>query len=133
MTPNSQQEMCNLQPGFHILAKPTGSICNLDCKYCYFLSKEMLYPGSQFRMADEMLETYIRQAIQEAFFHHLDRPTKIVAELLRRDRTPAEVMQILSAEESRLKSTKVGAGRNDPCPCGSGRKYSSSALERHSK
>jgi uncharacterized protein len=46
---------------FHLLAKPTGAICNLDCKYCFFLSKEMLYPGSRFRMADELLETYIRQ------------------------------------------------------------------------
>ena len=41
---------------FHLLAKPTGAICNLDCKYCFFLSKEMLYPGSRFRMADELLE-----------------------------------------------------------------------------
>src|SRR4249919_3063523 len=49
---------------FHLLAKPTGAICNLDCKYCFFLSKEMLYPGSRFRMADEMLETYIRQLLE---------------------------------------------------------------------
>jgi uncharacterized protein len=49
---------------FHLLAKPTGAICNLDCKYCFFLSKEMLYPGSRFRMADELLETYIRQYIE---------------------------------------------------------------------
>ena len=54
----------NLQPAFHVLAKPTGSICNLDCKYCYFLSKEMLYPNSQFRMADDVLESYVRQIIQ---------------------------------------------------------------------
>jgi sulfatase maturation enzyme AslB (radical SAM superfamily) len=46
MTVNSQLETSDLQPAFHILAKPTGSICNLDCKYCYFLSKEMFYPGS---------------------------------------------------------------------------------------
>jgi len=49
---------------FHLLAKPTGAICNLDCSYCFFLSKEMLYPGSRFRMADELLETYIRQLIE---------------------------------------------------------------------
>ena len=49
--------------GFHLLAKPTGAICNLDCTYCFFLSKEMLYPGSRFRMADALLETYIRQLI----------------------------------------------------------------------
>jgi uncharacterized protein len=51
-------------PGFHLLAKPAGAICNLDCTYCFFLSKELLYPGSRFRMADELLETYIRQLIE---------------------------------------------------------------------
>jgi serine-type anaerobic sulfatase-maturating enzyme len=49
---------------FHLLAKPTGAVCNLDCAYCFFLSKEMLYPGSAFRMADDLLETYIRQLIE---------------------------------------------------------------------
>ena len=49
---------------FHLLAKPTGAVCNLDCAYCFFLSKEMLYPGSRFRMADELLEEYIRQLIE---------------------------------------------------------------------
>jgi uncharacterized protein len=51
-------------PGFHLLAKPTGAICNLACRYCFFLSKEALYPGSRFRMSDELLETYIRQLIE---------------------------------------------------------------------
>ena len=51
-------------PAFHLLAKPTGATCNLDCEYCFFLSKEMLYPGSRFRMADELLEQYIRQLIE---------------------------------------------------------------------
>ncbi len=27
-------------PGFHLMAKPTGAICNLGCKYCFFLSKK---------------------------------------------------------------------------------------------
>jgi uncharacterized protein len=49
---------------FHLLAKPTGAVCNLDCSYCFFLSKEMLYPGSRFRMADELLETYLRHLIE---------------------------------------------------------------------
>jgi uncharacterized protein len=49
---------------FHLLAKPTGAVCNLDCSYCFFLSKEMLYPGSRFRMADELLEEYVRQLIE---------------------------------------------------------------------
>lgn len=51
-------------PRFHVLVKPTGATCNLDCAYCFFLSKEMLYPGSRFRMADDLLETYIRQLIE---------------------------------------------------------------------
>ena len=49
---------------FPLLAKPTGAVCNLDCSYCFFLSKEMLYPGSRFRMADELLEEYLRQLIE---------------------------------------------------------------------
>ena len=54
----------NAPPGYHVLAKPTGAVCNLDCKYCFFLSKEMLYPGSRFRMADELLELYIKQLLE---------------------------------------------------------------------
>lgn len=50
-------------PYFHVLAKPTGAICNLDCMYCFFLSKEALYPGSRFRMSDEVLEAYIGQLV----------------------------------------------------------------------
>ncbi|MCB0064508.1 MAG: anaerobic sulfatase maturase [Caldilineaceae bacterium] len=49
---------------FHVMTKPRGAICNLDCKYCYFLAKEMMYPGSRFRMADELLESYTRQYIE---------------------------------------------------------------------
>jgi uncharacterized protein len=49
---------------FHVLAKPTGAVCNLDCKYCFFLSKETLYPGSDFRMADDLLELYISQLLE---------------------------------------------------------------------
>jgi uncharacterized protein len=51
-------------PSFHVLAKPTGPICNLDCSYCFFLSKEALYPGERFRMTDELLETYLRQLVE---------------------------------------------------------------------
>jgi uncharacterized protein len=50
-------------PAYHVLAKPTGAICNLDCKYCFFLSKEAMYPGSRFCMPDEVLEAYIQQIL----------------------------------------------------------------------
>ena len=46
------------------MAKPTGAICNLDCEYCFFLSKEALYPGSPFRMQNDVLEAYIQQVIE---------------------------------------------------------------------
>jgi uncharacterized protein len=48
---------------FHVLAKPTGAICNLDCEYCFFLTKEALYPGDRFRMSDEVLEAYVTQLL----------------------------------------------------------------------
>jgi uncharacterized protein len=54
----------NAPPTFHLLAKPSGSTCNLDCTYCFFLSKEALYPGSTHRMSHATLETYIRQLLE---------------------------------------------------------------------
>jgi uncharacterized protein len=50
-------------PRFHVMAKPTGAVCNLACSYCFFLDKEELYPGSGFRMSDELLERYVEQLI----------------------------------------------------------------------
>ncbi len=58
--------MATLTP-FHVLAKPTGPICNLDCKYCFYLEKENLYPGRRSKdswaMPEPVLETYIREYI----------------------------------------------------------------------
>ena len=51
-------------PGFHLLAKPSGSTCNIDCTYCFFLSKEALYPNEKSRMSEATLETYIRQLLE---------------------------------------------------------------------
>jgi uncharacterized protein len=49
---------------FHLLTKPIGPICNLDCKYCFYLEKQKLYPDeTQWRMSDAVLEEYIRQYI----------------------------------------------------------------------
>jgi len=54
----------DILPAFHVMAKPTGSRCNLDCAYCFFLKKEWLYPGSDFKMSDEIMESYIRQTLE---------------------------------------------------------------------
>ncbi len=51
-------------PAFHVMAKPTGARCNLHCDYCFFLEKERLYPGSGFRMSDEVMAAYIAQTVQ---------------------------------------------------------------------
>jgi uncharacterized protein len=50
---------------FHVLTKPVGPICNLDCKYCFYLEKEKMYPGEKsWRMSDAVLEKYIFDYIQ---------------------------------------------------------------------
>jgi len=49
---------------FHVMVKPIGAICNLDCAYCYYLEKEHLYPeGEQFRMPWKVLRSFVRQYI----------------------------------------------------------------------
>jgi uncharacterized protein len=57
------------------------------------------------------------------FFGHVDFPMKLMAGLIRRNRQADEVMALLAAEESKWAALFAQAGRNDPCPCGSGRKY----------
>ncbi len=50
---------------FHVMTKPVGPICNLDCTYCFYLEKEKLFGRTEkFRMSDEALEKYIREYIQ---------------------------------------------------------------------
>lgn len=52
------------ETGFHIMTKPIGPICNLDCKYCFYLEKENLYPQTkQWAMSPEVLERYVDQYI----------------------------------------------------------------------
>ncbi len=49
---------------FHVMTKPIGPICNLDCRYCFYLQKEDLFPGNRrWAMSDEVLERYIRDYI----------------------------------------------------------------------
>jgi serine-type anaerobic sulfatase-maturating enzyme len=74
-TPGPVLTVPGAPPAFHVMAKPTGALCNLDCEYCFFLSKEMLYPGSRFRMAEELQETYVRQLLEA----HARSPEVVVA------------------------------------------------------
>ncbi|MCV2395159.1 anaerobic sulfatase maturase [Actinotalea sp. M2MS4P-6] len=51
---------------FSVLAKPTGAACNLDCTYCFFLSKELLYDHDSQRMSEEGLETYLANLLDSS-------------------------------------------------------------------
>lgn len=57
--------MAKASRDFQVFVKPTGSICNLGCHYCYYLKKEFLYPEREsFCMPDIILEEYIVQHIE---------------------------------------------------------------------
>jgi uncharacterized protein len=49
---------------FQVFVKPVGGVCNLRCSYCYYLEKKNIYPGSQLKMSDEVLEMYILQHLE---------------------------------------------------------------------
>ncbi len=46
------------------MAKPRGAICNLECKYCFYLDKKALYPDSNHMMSDEVLSSFTKQYIE---------------------------------------------------------------------
>lgn len=52
----------------YVMSKPVGSLCNLSCKYCYYLEKSHLYKRHEdhrnFLMSEETLEEFIRQYIE---------------------------------------------------------------------
>lgn len=87
---------------FQVMVKPIGAVCNLDCGYCYYLRKKDLYPKAQsFRMADDLLESYIVQHIEACpkesilFSWHGGEPTTLgldyfrrIVELQRKHRPP---------------------------------------------
>jgi uncharacterized protein len=53
---------------FHVIAKPVGPACNLDCRYCFYLEKTRLYPAENglaaWAMREDVLESFIRQYIE---------------------------------------------------------------------
>ncbi|OHE80933.1 MAG: anaerobic sulfatase maturase [Verrucomicrobia bacterium RIFCSPLOWO2_12_FULL_64_8] len=64
MTPPPVPTSTRTPTPFHLLTKPMGPLCNLDCTYCFYLEKTKLYPDTHnFRMSDEVLERYIRDYI----------------------------------------------------------------------
>ena len=59
--------MCNDSPeaGIHVVAKPIGPLCNLNCEYCFYLEKQALFgPEEKYRMPDEVLSRFITSYIR---------------------------------------------------------------------
>ncbi len=76
---------------FQVMVKPIGAVCNLECRYCYYLRKRDLYPdASSFRMPDDLLEDYIVQHIAACptdsilFSWHGGEPTVLGIDYFRR-------------------------------------------------
>ena len=73
-----------------VMAKPAGPRCNLACAYCYYLSRDALFAGGPARMADDLLERYIRERLEGSggpathFEWHGGEPTLLGLEFFRR-------------------------------------------------
>ncbi|HYW29201.1 MAG TPA: SPASM domain-containing protein, partial [Gaiellales bacterium] len=52
----------------------------------------------------------------KAFFHHIDRPMRLMTQRLQHGAAPADIVALYAAEDAKR-------GRNQPCTCGSGRKW----------
>ena len=70
--PAAVQELHTATRPFHMMTKPIGPICNLDCKYCFYLEKEALYDGERkWAMPPEVLERYVEQYIKSQPGRHV--------------------------------------------------------------
>ncbi len=49
---------------FQLMLKPAGSLCNLDCRYCYYLDKSRIYGGREPGMSEQVLESVVREYIK---------------------------------------------------------------------
>lgn len=58
---------------FHLMAKPVGPLCNLRCRYCFYLEKDAIFPSrTTRRMDDSILEEFVRQYIESQPGAHVD-------------------------------------------------------------
>jgi uncharacterized protein len=75
---------------FQVFVKPGGPVCNLECRYCYYLKARRVFPqGESFRMPERLLEEYIVQHIEAcpgdrvSFSWHGGEPTTLGLEFFR--------------------------------------------------
>ena len=54
----------SIAQGIHVVAKPIGPVCNLNCEYCFYLEKQALFAaGEKYRMSDKVLSAFITNYI----------------------------------------------------------------------
>jgi uncharacterized protein len=94
--------------------------CNGDCPKHRFRRDSHGQPGLSY-----LCPSY------KAFFTHIDPYMRTMAQLLSEQRAPALIMDLLRQQEQpplAANASRRIVGRNDPCPCGSGRKYKACCL-----
>lgn len=63
-TSKNSNQSTNTPQGIHVVAKPIGPLCNLDCEYCFYLEKKALFgSGEQYRMTEAILTRFIANYI----------------------------------------------------------------------
>ena len=93
--------------------------CNGGCPKDRFARTENVEPGLN----------YLCSGLQR-FFSHAEKPLKQIAAYSRSGYSPETIMQKMREEE---RAMWKGVGRNDPCPCGSGRKAKNCCLTANKK
>ena len=64
MTESTEKRNNALVRPFHLMCKPSGPDCNLNCKYCFYTEKQtMMGADKATHMTDEVLEDYVRKYI----------------------------------------------------------------------
>jgi uncharacterized protein len=100
----------NTLPSF-CLRCPVRYACHGECPKHRFLLTPDGSPGLNY-----LCEAY------KKFFSHAEPYMDYMAKELKNKRAPANVMQWIKNKEARVIKAPE-PGRNDPCPCGSGKKY----------
>ena len=90
---------------------PVRFICNGACPKDRVLKTSSGEPGLNYLCAG-----------YKTFFTHIDQPMKTMVALIQQRRPPADIMLLLARQDTELATKYARAGRNDPCPCGSGKK-----------
>jgi len=54
----------NTPQGIHVVGKPIGPVCNLNCEYCFYLEKQALFTTDEkYRMSDKVQSAFITNYI----------------------------------------------------------------------